>query len=152
MRKCWLHKLEFLPPPSHDVVDPSKVTHTFLPKQGEIDRLINQINKKVLRDGTFTDYYERLRKNLKYMEERLQKFRSQRLDMLNRNRQQHVFEIGQIVYMYQARGGMVQTGNRKIACCFVGPLVIYQGSRAKSVSSYVIRWTDLSPSYRRDKT
>ena len=39
-----------LPPPLQDVVDPSKVTHKFLPKQGEIDRLINQINKKVLRD------------------------------------------------------------------------------------------------------
>ena len=39
-----------LPPPLHDVVDPTKVTHKFLPKQGEIDRLINQINKKVLRD------------------------------------------------------------------------------------------------------
>ena len=33
-----------------DVVDPSKITHKFLPKQREIDRLINQINKKVLRD------------------------------------------------------------------------------------------------------
>ena len=39
-----------LPPPFQDVVDPSKVTHKFLPRQGEIDRLINQINKKVLRD------------------------------------------------------------------------------------------------------
>ena len=39
-----------LPPPLQDVVDPSKVTHRFFPKQGEIDRLINQINKKVLRD------------------------------------------------------------------------------------------------------
>ena len=38
-----------LPPPLQDVVDPSKVTHKFLPRQGEIDRLINQINKKVLR-------------------------------------------------------------------------------------------------------
>ena len=37
--------------------------------------------------ATFTDYYEKLDKNLKYMEQRLQKFRSQRLDMLNRNRQ-----------------------------------------------------------------
>ena len=54
--------------------------------------------------GTFTDYYERLKKNSKYMGERLQKFRSQRLDMLNRNRQCYAFEIGQIVYMYQARG------------------------------------------------
>ena len=31
-------------------MDPSKITHKFLPKQGEIDKLINQINKKVLRD------------------------------------------------------------------------------------------------------
>ena len=28
--------------------------------------------------------------------------------------------------MYQARGSMVQTGSRKIACFFVGPLVIYK--------------------------
>ena len=39
-----------LPLPLQDIVDPSKITHKFLPKQGEIDRLINQINKKVLRD------------------------------------------------------------------------------------------------------
>ena len=39
-----------LPTPLQEIVDPSKITHKFLPKQGEIDRLINQINKKVLRD------------------------------------------------------------------------------------------------------
>ena len=39
-----------MPPPLQDIVDPSKVTHKFFPKQGDIDRLINQINKKVLRD------------------------------------------------------------------------------------------------------
>ena len=39
-----------IPPPLQDIVDPSKITHKFLPKQWEIDRLIKQINKKVLRD------------------------------------------------------------------------------------------------------
>ena len=39
-----------VPPPLQEIVDPSKITHKFLPKQGEIDRLIKQINKKVLRD------------------------------------------------------------------------------------------------------
>ena len=39
-----------LPLPLQDVVDPNKITHKLLPKQGEIDRLIIQINKKVLRD------------------------------------------------------------------------------------------------------
>ena len=39
-----------LPFSLQDVVDPSKVRNKLLPKQGGIDRLINQINKKVLRD------------------------------------------------------------------------------------------------------
>ena len=34
-------------------MDPSKVTHKFLLEQGEIGRLMNQINKKILRDTKF---------------------------------------------------------------------------------------------------
>ena len=37
-----------LPPPLEDLIDRSKATHKFLPKQGDIDRLIAYINKKVL--------------------------------------------------------------------------------------------------------
>ena len=76
--------------------------------------------------GTFKEYYEKLKKNLQYMAARLQKFRSQRLDMLNKDREYQAYQIGQIVYMYQARGSVVQTGSRKIACYFVGPLIIYK--------------------------
>ena len=47
--------------------------------------------------GTFKDYYEKLKKNLQYMGERLQKFRSQRLDLLNKDREYQAFEVGQIV-------------------------------------------------------
>ena len=36
--------------------------------------------------GTFKEYYEKLKRNLQYMGERLQKFRSQRLDLLNKDR------------------------------------------------------------------
>ena len=39
-----------IPPSLHEIVDPSKITHKILPKQGDIDRLIKQIIKKVLRD------------------------------------------------------------------------------------------------------
>ena len=35
-----------LPPPLHDVVDPTKVTHKFLPKQREIDRLSTRLIRK----------------------------------------------------------------------------------------------------------
>ena len=52
------------------------------PKSQELELKVDTVVS-----GTFTGYYEKLKKNLKYMGERLQKFRSQRLDMLNRNRQ-----------------------------------------------------------------
>ena len=58
------------------------------------------------------------------MGERLQKFRSQRLDLLNKDREYQTFEVGQIVYMFQARGGVIETGSRKIRCNYIGPLVI----------------------------
>ena len=76
--------------------------------------------------GTFKDYYEKLKKNLQYMGERLQKFRSQRLDLLNKDREYQAFEVGQIVYMFQARGSVVEPGSRKIRCNYIGPLVIFK--------------------------
>ena len=76
--------------------------------------------------GTFKDYYEKLKKNLQYMGERLQKFRSQRLDLLNKDREYQAFEVGQIVYMFQARGSVIETGIRKIRCNYIGPLVIFK--------------------------
>ena len=39
-----------LPPPLESLVDKAKMAYKFLPKQGDIDRLIAKINKKVLRD------------------------------------------------------------------------------------------------------
>ena len=76
--------------------------------------------------GTFKDYYEKLKKNLQYMGERLQKFRSQRLDLLNKDREYQAFEVGQIVYMFQARSSVVETGSGKIRCNYIGLLVIFK--------------------------
>ena len=39
-----------LPPPLESLLDKAKMAYKFLPKQGDIDRLIANINKKVLRD------------------------------------------------------------------------------------------------------
>ena len=41
-----------------------KLQHKFLPKQGEIDRLINQINKKVLRDTKLSMNLKRFKSSL----------------------------------------------------------------------------------------
>ena len=45
-----------------------------------------EIQPEVVVSGTFKDYCERLNKNLKYLGERLKKFRSARLDLLNKDR------------------------------------------------------------------
>ena len=74
-----------------------------------------KIQPNVVVSGTFTDYYERLKKNLKYMRDRLQKFQSERTDLMNKNKEYHTYEVGQIVYMYQVKGSVIQTGSRKIA-------------------------------------
>ena len=90
--------------------------------------LSNELEIKVdtVVSSSFKDYYEKLKKNLQYMGERLQKFRSQRLDLLSKDRKYQAFEVGQIVYMYQARGSVVETGSRKIICNYIGPLVIFK--------------------------
>ena len=85
-----------------------------------------EIQPEVVVSGTFKEYYERLSKNLKYLGERLEKFRSTRLDLLNKDRKPHSFQVGQLVYMFQARGAMVQSTSRKINTYYVGLLVIYK--------------------------
>ena len=85
-----------------------------------------EIQPEVVVSGTFKEYYERLSKNLKYLGERLEKFRSTRLYLLNKDRRPHSFQVGQLVYMFQARGAIVQSTSRKINTYYVGPLVIYK--------------------------
>ena len=52
-----------------------------------------EIQPEVVVSGTFKDYYERLNKNLKYLGERLEKFKSARLDLLNKDRKPHYFQV-----------------------------------------------------------
>ena len=49
--------------------------------------------------------------------------------MLNKDRKPHSFQVGQLVYMYEAKGTIVQSSSRKINTYYVGPLVIYKAIR-----------------------
>ncbi len=82
-----------------------------------------ELKPEVVVSDTFVVYFERLKKNLQSMCQRLQKFRERRTELINKSKEYHSFQVGQLVYMYQARGTIVHTGSRKIACYFVGPLV-----------------------------
>ena len=44
---------------------------------------------------------------------------------MNRSKTYHSFQVGQLVYMYKAKGTIVHIGISKIACYFVGPFVMY---------------------------
>ena len=85
-----------------------------------------QVDPKVKITATFQQYYEKLKKVLGYWWEKVERFRSERTDMLNRTKDYHHYNVGQLVYVYQAKGTIVKTGSKKIACYFVGPLVIFQ--------------------------
>ena len=76
--------------------------------------------------GTFTKAKQVLEKKLKYLRERLQKFRDNRLALQNKDKEFHGYTVGQIVYMYHPRGSLLQTASKKIKCEFVGPLAIYK--------------------------
>ena len=76
--------------------------------------------------GTLTKAKHNLEQKLKYLREKLQKFRDNRLALQNKDKEFHGFTVGQIVYMYHPRGSLLQTSSKKIKCEFVGPLAIYK--------------------------
>ena len=76
--------------------------------------------------GTFAKAKQNLEQKLKYLREKLQKFRDNRLALQNKDKEFHGFTVGQIVYMYHPRGSLLQTSSKKIKCEFVGPLAIYK--------------------------
>ena len=73
--------------------------------------------------GTFAKAKQVLEQKLKYLREKLQKFRDNRLALQNKDKEFHGYTVGQIVY---PRGSLLQTASKKIKCEFVGPLAIYK--------------------------
>ena len=76
--------------------------------------------------GTFAKAKQVLEQKLRYLREKLQKFRDNRLALQNKDKKFHGYTVGQIVYMYHPRGSILQTASKKIKCEFVGPLAIYK--------------------------
>ena len=76
--------------------------------------------------GTHAQAKDKLQERLTYFRKRLEEFRSNRMAIMNKDRQHYGFTVGQIVYMYNPSGSQLQTGSRKIQCHFVGPLAIYK--------------------------
>ena len=67
-----------------------------------------------------------LQSKLKYFREHLQKFRDKQNELLNREKDLHGFRIGQLVYIFQPRGSILWSGDRKCSVDFVGLLIIFK--------------------------
>ena len=85
-----------------------------------------EVQPEIVVSDAFQTYHDKLKKNLQYLCSRLQRFRSKRNDLLNRNKKCHAYQAGQIAYMYQAKGTNIHMGIRKCTCYYVGPSVIYK--------------------------
>ena len=91
--------------------------------------------------GTSAKAKQVLEQKLKYLREKLQKFRDNRLALQNKDKEFHGYTVGQIVYMYHPRGSLLQTASKKIKCEFVGPLAIYKCVSPTSFCSCL--WMDI---------
>ena len=84
-----------------------------------------EIVPKVPRTGTYAQYYTELRERLMRLRTSLNKFRDDRLEAINKDREYQSYVAGQFVYAFNPEGSHLQTNTRKIQAQFVGPLVVY---------------------------
>ena len=75
---------------------------------------------------TFKEYYELLNKRIKYLHDILFNFKSQRLAMINKDRENFYYRGGDLVYIISPLTSQLRTASQKIAITYVGPVVFYK--------------------------
>ena len=92
--------------------------------------------------GTNAEAKEKLQEKLSYFRNRLEDFRSNRMAIMNKDKQPHGFTVGQIVYMYNPSGGKLQTGR---------PSCSLQMYKPQPVFTYVTGWSIMPHGCRRSQ-
>ena len=72
------------------------------------------------------EYYDSLNKRIKYLKKLLFNFRSQRLAMINKNRENFQYRGGDLVYIISPLTSQLRTNSQMTAVKYVGPVVIYK--------------------------
>ena len=72
----------------------------------------------------FKEYYEFLNKRIKYLQDILFNFKSQRLAMINKDRENFQYKGGDLVYIISLLTSQLRTKSQKIAVKYVGPVVV----------------------------
>ena len=74
----------------------------------------------------FKEYYELLNKRIKYLHDILFNFKSWRLAMINKNRENFQYKGGDLVYIISPLTSQFRTNSSKITIKYVGPVVVYK--------------------------
>ena len=70
--------------------------------------------------GMFKDYYTLLNKRLQYLHKLLQEFRSERLAMINKDRNYFQYNSEDLVYLISLLTSQLRTSPRKVTIKYVG--------------------------------
>ena len=76
--------------------------------------------------GNFTEYYRLLEKQVKYLQDILQQFKSEHLAMINKNCKDFQYTSGDLVYIISPLTSQLRTNSGKVTIKYVGPLVVYK--------------------------
>ena len=74
----------------------------------------------------FKEYYELLNKRIRYLQDILFNFKSWRLAMINKDRENIQYKGGHLVYIILPLTSQLRTNSWKIAVKYVGPVVVYK--------------------------
>ena len=88
--------------------------------------LNTETNPDIRVSTNFKEYYDLLNKRIKYLQDILFHFKSQRLAMINQNREDFQYRGGDLVYIISLLTSQLGTNSPNIAVKYVGPVVIYK--------------------------
>ena len=89
--------------------------------------LLNTVaNPDIKVSRNFRQYYDLLNKRIKYLQDLLFNFKSQRLAMINNNRENFQYQGGDLMYIISPLTSQLRTNSRKISVKYIGPVVIYK--------------------------
>ena len=75
---------------------------------------------------TFKEYYKLLNKRIKYLQDMLFNFKSWRLAMIYKDRENFQYRGRDLVYIISPLTSQLRTASQKIAIKYVGPVVVYK--------------------------
>ena len=83
-------------------------------------------NPDIMVSRNFREYYELLNKRIKYLQNILFNFKSWRLAMINKDRENFQCRGGDLVYIISPLTSQLRIRSQKIAIKYVGPVVVYK--------------------------